>query len=225
MIVFTLPPSVPPARSMRSGQISSICLISEWVISYEKWPTIFAPAPRAARLAASELSSGTKPTETTRNPPAALLQAMASFALMLPISFSTLPKAFLRPMVTSSSTVEGDSTLETTSSFSKSIATTLVNVLPMSIKSITLSIILMISLSLFPNDTPYLPRMNGDEVPLLYIIISPSNMIKIIVKTLIIFYRISNKDFKEKEKERTNREGYKRVWLDRAKNTDERAKA
>jgi hypothetical protein len=49
-------------------------------------------------------------------------------------------------------------------------------------------------------------------------------MIKIIVKTLIIFYRISNKDFKEKEKERTNREGYKRVWLDRAKNNDERAK-
>jgi len=64
----------------------------------------------------------------------------------------------------------------------------------------------MISLSLFPDDTPYLPRMNEDKVPLLYITISPSNMIKIIVKTLIIFYRISNKSFEEKEKERTNRE-------------------
>jgi len=49
--------------------------------------------------------------------------------------------------------------------------------------------------------------MNGDKIPLLYITISPSNMIKIIVKTLIIFYRISNKNFKEKEKERINREG------------------
>jgi capsular polysaccharide biosynthesis protein len=67
-------------------------------------------------------------------------------------------------MVTSSLTVEGDAMREMISSLSKSTATTFVKVLPISMRSMILSFILMISLSLvFFNVVPHSAEMKGER--------------------------------------------------------------
>jgi len=73
----------------------------------EKNPLIFAPVSKEALSAPSNLSSGIKPKETTRNPPAALQQETNSLLLVLLTPFFAILTPFLGPIVPSSSTVEG----------------------------------------------------------------------------------------------------------------------
>ena len=71
-MVSRLPPSVPPHSSSTSGANRLISARSARVRRPAWLPTRRAPAPSAARRAASAVSSRTSPTVTMRKPPAAL---------------------------------------------------------------------------------------------------------------------------------------------------------
>ena len=101
--------------------------------SRRSWPRL----PERPCRPASVVYSGTRPTQTTRRPPAALLQATVcrrSASPMGTVSASS-EKASSRPTVMSWPTVDGTCTRARSSSASRSKATSLVKVLPKSTKS------------------------------------------------------------------------------------------
>src|SRR5512142_2038188 len=92
-----------------------------------------APAPSAARRAASRLNAGTSPITATRSPPAALLQASAGiFARLMPLRCARSRRTRCKPSVTSLATVLGACAVATMRPAPQSNSAALVNVLPKS---------------------------------------------------------------------------------------------
>ena len=117
-MVSPSPPSTPPVSRIISGLSPSISRFLSALSLNAVEPTILAPAPSAACLAASTVKPGTLPTTTMRNPPAALLDARTVLPERIDIFFGRSLKerhtlvqvvsARSNPSRTSVDTVEGD---------------------------------------------------------------------------------------------------------------------